>query len=142
MQTKIVCDDNGTDHTESENVVELGNIISTNVQIESANSLTVKCEANLEPTVNDNIYDGEMDIEGEMCDGNATIACDGQASGDCIGEGESAHSEVTLDPTVEQNTDVREHSEVRVDPTGNKDILADNCKNSLDISLNFKEYWD
>ena len=43
VQTKTVCGD--TPHTEK--VIELGVIISTNVQIENANSLTVKCEANL-----------------------------------------------------------------------------------------------
>ena len=103
VQTETVCDDTPC----TEKVIKLGVIISKNVQIENANSLTVKCEANLEQPVMDNICDGETDIEGEVCDGNATIVCDGQGS---------ASPEITSETTVKQNTNVSELSAAMADP--------------------------
>ena len=62
-----------------------------------------------------------------MCDGNATIVCDGQGS---------APPEITSETTVEQNTNVSELSAGMADP-----IVEQNTENSLDIS-NFEEYQD
>ena len=62
-----------------------------------------------------------------MCDGNATIVCDGQGS---------APPEITSETTFEQNTNVSELSAGMADP-----IVEQNTENSLDIS-NFEEYQD
>ena len=97
---ETVCDDNSTN---------------------SAIFVMVKCEPSVEP--NQEIYDGETDIETEACDGNANVALSQGRSNDI----------------VEPNTNSQD---VSAENTNTQDVSDENSDENLDVSDNFKEYRD
>ena len=118
----------------------------------------VKHEPSVEP--NQEIYDGDTDIETEACDGNASVAFS-QGRSDDIVEPATNSQDVSAENTNSQdvsaeNTNSQDVSaentktqDVSAENTNTQDVSAENTntqdvsdENSLDVSVNFKEYRD
>ena len=129
---ETVCDDNGTD-TANSVTVRCEPSVETACDdncTDGANSVTVKCKPSVEPNVNQEIYNGETDIEKETCDGNASVALS-QGRSDGVVEPNTNSQDVSA-----ENTNIQD---ISAETTNNQDVSDEN---SSDVSVIFQEYRD